>query len=551
MKFLGTLPGRKIKNEDPMCRYKSAHSNLYGADEMCYLERLAGDKFYVVRPTTENIETTIQSWEQKKETTFLSPENKPFFDRALQFFKQEYGLLFDNCIAPDEELYSFIDYTKSPGFPGNYFHIRTKRELVNDPGYQKFIKEFHNRYWLPSPVYWTASPKREFKDKDEILINKIRMFQIPSFELLRSQLKFGKRVSLKMKNFKWSAYGFNPYGGGVDRLARTLLQKPNRFIYDISGWDKFLPIMSFLYESITQLLIETGQLWNDDLETEWFWTAQNTVVIRIKLPDGTVYEKDYGNPSGSGVTTRDNIFCHVMIVAYYLMKAYYQKYGEHCTFAQLRAQLVKLFGDDFIGSLDEEFDGVFKEGFMDGIFTEFGMKLKYIRGGYDHPLEDLEFLGFHFKHINGHWFPVWDVQRLASSFIYEDKDPMELKDFISKAYVLTMMSYPTDHFDHFAQAYKNLLLASIDNQDVVIQSFLSMGPVTPEMANAAYLGFESSEIFDFFIPQDGIHIKFTDWLVYHTQIMAESFTEEEEQINNDFCQSSCAWGETPQRFSKR
>lgn len=486
------------------------------------MKDIARDVFYVVAPTYKNIETTIKTWDEKPEYTYSSDQELLKF--AIGFLTVEYRDYMKDCKSQSEELYSYIDYTKSPGFPGNYFNITTKRELLSDPGYRKFCEE-NNHYYIPKLPVWTASPKKEFKLMEDILKDKIRMFQIPPFELLRSQLKFGKRISLRLKMEKWSAYGFNPYSGGANGLAMQLLTKPWRFIYDVSGWDKFLPVMNELYSVIKQ---NCGyDEWSYFEKSEFDWMVQNTVNHILKMPDGSTYLKKYGNPSGSGCTTRDNILAHVMILSYALAEAYRKKNGVMPDYSLLAQQIIYLFGDDSICAVDDEFSFICNEEFLAEVYGRFGLKLKFFVGGFEEPLENLSFLGFTFKKIKKFYYPCYDVVRLASSMIYEDADTLDRSAHLSKAYVLTIMSYPTQHFGIFNKAYKNLLDSVSKPLDETEASLKRMGPVTERMCEMVYQGLEASIFSDFFYSiGGGTKFDYVD------------------------LKPSDAWGETPQRFSQ-
>ncbi len=165
--------------------------------------------------------------------------------------------------------------------------------------------------------------KVEYCNKEDRAAHKIRLFQIPPVELLLGQLMFGKQISLNLMGYHWSAYGFNPFSGGFPALATSLLRKPRRGCYDVSGWDKFIPLMRTLYASLTKFM----SFRSPEEEAHWKWVFKNTVAYFFKSDDGRVFLKTYGNASGTGVTTRDNIFMHVILFASALFEAYFQKNG--------------------------------------------------------------------------------------------------------------------------------------------------------------------------------------------------------------------------------
>lgn len=426
----------------------------YGSSYLGELIGLAGDEFFIVIPTRKMVENMIQTWEDRPVCDLGKVR---WLDYALEFLKINYGHIFKDCVSSDEEVFSYMNMTTSGGYFAVYFGLRTKREVFSDLGFQKFFRDF----CYETPGLWSVSPKKEILPIANIDAGKCRLFVIPDAILVFNQLKFGKKASLRLKDLGWSAYGFNPYNGGVDRLAQRLLKKVVRFYYDVSGWDKFLPLLSAVYRMIQGCT----NLDDERLMKQFHWTVVNTVVMFCKMYDGSVYVKDYGNGSGSGTTTRDNILAHIIIIVVILCTAFYDKFCELPTFAYLDSQIIKLFGDDSICSVDEEFDYVLRDGYVANIFTLFGMKLKFFYGGYDYPLEKMEFLGFSFFETKGGYLPLYDEKRLATALIYDGVNSNTREAFTSKLFAVTYMSYPCNHhnmFLHYAQEIARFMTSCHD-----------------------------------------------------------------------------------------
>jgi len=233
-------------------------------------------------------------------------------------------------------------------------------------------------------------------------------------------------------------------------------------------------------------------------QREYFdWVIRHTCEFVSVLWDGDVILKSYGNCSGSGTTTRDNILMHVIIAAAFLSEAYYIKMGELPTFHLLCQQCVKLFGDDSVFAVDLEFEHVLyrqneEDGFLNQFFKRMGMKLKFLHGGVDYPIDKMEFLGFRFHLIGDRYYPYYDPIRLATSFIHTNDKSDKLEAFISKCFVLTMMSYASEHKRLFLDAYK-ALLDSVKTHEITpgIQGFLNIGPLSDRVLENFYSGAES------------------------------------------------------------
>lgn len=486
LEIVGTLPGSDLKEGRKFTRRISPYAKLYGNVSYGELVDIAGDTFYVVQTTNSNYYTTVNSWDQKPDYSY---KGTPKHNFGLAFLEQYYGDIMVDCVASSEEVCEYIDWSKSPGWPHTYYGFRTKAELVAALSHTLF---FERTSTLP---IWNVSGKVEFKNKAEIEANKIRLFQIPSFELLYSQLKFGKRISNRLLNKHWSAFGFNPYSGGFDRLARRLLSKRWRGCYDVSGWDKFMSLLEDIYLIVAKKSLPG--ISEFDL-TEFIWMVQNTCHFLLKTVDGNVLRKTYGNASGSGTTTRDNIFGHVIIFAAGLYKAYLEKNGVPPTMMQVAEQIVALYGDDNVFAVDDEFSLICDPDFLAKHLADYGLKLKFFFGGLDADLHTLSFLGANFKEINGLWYPEYDVIRLATTMVYE-KGKMQLSQHLSKAFTLMVMSRPTKHFKVFYKAYDNLVNSDIvqnNLDDTTVRAYAFIGLPEVVTIDAFYTGQESSGIDD-------------------------------------------------------
>lgn len=493
--YQGTVPMRTRTNEGGPTMHRNLLQLKKYPDSFSKLKELAGDEFFIVNPNRELIENMMKAWDQRPPFVV----DVPFLDVALQFFDFHYSDIFKESVSLDDMVYDMIDMTKSPGYPGSLFTIRSKRSAYAD---RAFIhhKDEMKRDGFPRVAFHKVTPKVEFLPKSNIEMGKCRLFVIPELLLLESQIKFGKLISLRLREYKWSSYGFNPYNGGCNRLAQRLLSKRVRFFYDVSGWDKFLGLLSRVYDSVRRF---NGYCrWNKEEQKEFDWMVENTINMFCVFYDGSVYEKRYGNGSGSGTTTRDNILAHVIIVATILIAAYYDKYGKHPHFSFLQSQVINLFGDDNISSVDEEFDSVLKENFVADIFASFGMKLKFFFGGLDYPLSSMEFLGFKFFETKMGYIPLYDEKRLATSMVYRGVNSNTREAVLSKTFVLMMMSYPCEHHCYFRE-YSKQLARSIEDyglsetERVMIDLILS---TTDEVFLSTFLGLESSNsrVLEFF-----------------------------------------------------
>lgn len=492
LEFLGTVP-ISTRMGDHIDHYRRISSVAHVSTHSNALIELAGEQFYVVNPTVEMVETVLNSWEQRPPFD----EKPPSLDKALEHLSFFYKEIFANCKASDEQIYEWLDLSRSPGYPGTQFKLKTKMDQLQDPGFQAYKQEFRfNRR-----AFHKITPKVEILPLENIKQKKCRLFVIPELLLVLSQIKFGKMISLRLKKFGWSAYGFNPYNGGCNKLAEELLSKPVRFFYDVSGWDKFINLLRKIFEIIKK---HCGyETWTDEEREEFDWMVENTCEMDCVFYDGSVYRKKYGNGSGSGTTTRDNILGHIIIMAAMLYHAYFLKYDKYPDPFLVQRQIIRLFGDDSICAVDIEFEYILNKGFVEQMFASFGMKLKFFYGGIDYPLEKMEFLGFKFFKTEHGWIPLYDEVRLATGMIYNGVHSNSREAILSKISVLSFMAFPCAHYSIF-KSYA---------QDVA-KYFHSQGNLTPseealidlilytqsEELLSIFLGLESSsrEVFELF-----------------------------------------------------
>lgn len=459
-KIVGLLPKSGVLSHQIYRRNKSPYFSEYkNLKAIKFLKDLAGDKFATVVASQENVDKTVKSWDK------YGPEDATCFNQlktelliSKEFFKMEYGALFKDIIAEAEEIMDSFDLTKSPGFPATHQGIRTKERY-----FKSDISKLMEALRHILPVIYNGVPKVEVKDMVDILERKIRIFCVSPAHYLYFQKKFTLRLSERFKLFKWSAYGINLYSSGANKLCTHLLGKWARFCYDISGWDKFIPLMSLIYDIQRELMKDNNEY--NDFKEDFEWVAQNLTDMLIRLPNGEVLLKRLGNPSGSGSTTLDNIRMHIILYSTLLAKAYFDKNGEYPTLGLIAEQIAYIFGDDIIGAIDESFSLFVDRNWLATHLRMFNLELKFLyinTTNYrderdfldDESQKPLSFLGATFIKKRESFIPCYDPERLAHSCVYDLKK-IELPGYLSKIMTLTIMSYGSGYFQQFLAFFKD------------------------------------------------------------------------------------------------
>lgn len=510
--FRGIVPsGSNIKSNLPYARNTHPLASKIGLSNLGKLKQIAGDKFYLAIPTVDNINFSVATYEARPPCSY----HDIYHSKAFDFINNEYGSLLKDSMLTSEQVWEYIDLSKSPGYPANARGFPNKRSLLTYPPFTQYL--FENKHINTRPI-WCVHPKEEFKELEDLKKNKIRLFTIPPLDLLYEQVRFSKRSAERLKLFKWSAYGFNPYRGGTNNMAQKLLKYRIRLFYDISGWDKFLPILCELYERFIE---PNSNIHPSDLDN-YMWMAFNTYNFMFKTPQGHVFLKKYGNPSGSGATTRDNIFAHIVILASALIECYYNKFKLYPAYAWLSDQVVFLFGDDNIMSLHDDFSLILENDFLFKHFEKYGMKLKFLHGGIDFPIEQMQFLGFYFQEQEGIYIPRYDIERLCTSAVYSNGRDRSREAFTSRLFILMIMSYPTKEvFPYFRSAFNewaSFLFTIYEVLTPTEKAFYDMASITDDAIFGLYNGYESSVDFSFFLStqrmEDGINYS---WLTQEFQ----------------------------------
>jgi hypothetical protein len=404
----------------------------------------------------------------------------PLWDSAIERVYDRYGRLFadieHNCIATLDDIVADMDMTRSSGVPWGMLKMKTKGDCFRSPVFRNYLA--HPELMVP-PV-WKVVDKSEWYHANDIDSGKVRTFIIPPTDFLVLQKICFWRQNEAMKMRHSSAYGFNPYRGGVHRLALKLLRNPIFLSYDVRGWDRLLPHMREVYD-LRLSFIPEEMLYIAE------WVSDNTIITFLIYPDGTIVCKILGNNSGSGTTTSDNILAHDFISCLVLLEIF----GESPDL--LEAAVQALFGDDNVSSIPET--PVDLETTYRSIFRLFGLELDPFKTSRD--LRDMEFLGFKFEFRDGWWIPCYNEGRILASFCYEiDKKNESMS--ICKAYSLCVMSFggKRETFDLMCAALEVYLSTLLDSEDPTIQTFVALGPPSYEDCFSFFTGRESDPFSD-------------------------------------------------------
>lgn len=457
----------RYRLDDPL--YASLPENLRDVN------RFAGP-YYRSSPSKSSVYTSIKKCD-------LSPvklyKHRPFWTRAKDLVFSKFYERFDShsSEAMLDEVILRVNLDTSPGAQWLKRGLKKKRSCLNDPTFLERISTDPVEWY---PPLWKVAGKTEWSLDVDIDRDKVRTFIIPPFDYLIWQEILYMHQNESLKDIWWSAYGMNPYMGGTDRAARKLLRRGRMFVtYDVSGWDRKLPIMSTIYKL-------RNHFKRDQIIRVAEWVTKFLIDSYLILPDGVVVRKRCGNNSGSANTTPDNILAHCMILSYTLLTLF--DGDESCVLDSV----AYIFGDDCVLSLPVLVESDFVERVFRSCFLDFGLALDPF--SVTESLEGHEFLGFRFHKLGGSWIPSFKPERLAASFCYAIGAENNVGAQLSKAWSLLVMAAGASRslFDAMRLCVLEYFSMLKSSHDKVVRSYLDIGVPTYSHCVAFYLGLESS-----------------------------------------------------------
>lgn len=430
------------------------------------LEKYFGD-FYINSGSQHNYDLSVA----KLDLVPVKPSN---LGNVLSFLQKKLRLDLCAPLSTESLMANFVMNTAS-GAPWSYLGYTKKEDCFCD---RKFCGYLLSDSWMSDKQVWKVVPKREWYRLEDIKAGKVRTFIIPPVELQFWGALLYRSQNEKLKNFWWSAYGFNPYGGGVDRMVMRLGRKNRIYVfYDVKGWDRRLSIMREIYN-----------LRNYGRETvkQYVVAAKKFIKSILLLRNGLLILKEIGNNSGSPNTTGDNILGHMVILLWTLSQYIFPDW----TLDEIAEWIVAfLYGDDNLLSLPDEgqSEEELEEGFKKG-FADFGLELDPFVATRN--IEGCEFLGFKIAKYRTHYVPRYPVERLSVSFAHQKEKRCGIEKCMSKAWILTIMSFGSgqDVFFDFQSQYIAYLDGLPDSD--YVRALRRLGAPSYSDVEAFYLGYE-------------------------------------------------------------
>lgn len=400
--------------------------------------KLAGNYCYT-KSTKKHLDVSVRKMDKQPCYKFL---DDPYYERAFDYVKRKFEDGLTQPHMTPSEILADLDLTKAPGFFETWRGFRTKADCVLGG----VLSEYMKPEMLDEVPIWKVSGKNEIKETDDYVGKfKQRTFIIEPFNMLWHDKRIFGNQSNGLKNNWWSAYGFNPYDGGVGSLWTTLSRFRRYWEWDVVGYDRIFALMAEVCKIRTSFSAP-------DPFTQW--VTDNKIRSILVLPNGDIISKYWGNNSGSGTTTGDNIIGMSIILSHAFFRAgLNEKQVDELVHAFI-------FGDDVLGGDNLEFSDEFMRELFISTFALYGYTLDPLI--ISHSIEGMSFLGFELHEMDSHFVPKYKLPRLAFSFANAVSDSEDTEKELSKMMSLMLMSvgHGREVYDLFRLSLKQSILRS-------------------------------------------------------------------------------------------
>lgn len=390
-------------------------------------------------------------------------------------------------ITPHESVY--IPKGTHPGDKYKTQGYRDKIEVMNDP---YSLKQVMDWYLNPQyPTLWKGSPKDgELLTRKKLESGDLRLFLIPgmdihytSLRLLQAQHElFAKNSHIKDWPFK---IGYSAQYGGFTQLCKLL--KSFMFIIegDCSKWDAsclreaffnfVIPLRVMLYNGV--------EMSKEEFKCKLEAMYEDVVRTMIIMPNGEIFIKDVGMPSGWFLTSDDNCIIHFAILLSWFV--------EHGKEDQLKRTMFALYADDHLIATDcKEFCSY--EG-RKAHYAKWGVTLKPEADRVSSDPVGHSFLGLTCSADERYGYvPMYNPEKALASLLVPGKNCSKFIRFV-RINALRVLCYFTPIYPFLSDLGREMLAekdCDIDPSEAAMVEWLSNWPTERSIRNL-WMGDES------------------------------------------------------------
>jgi hypothetical protein len=350
-------------------------------------------------------------------------------------------------------LVPYMNMHSSPGFPWTRGFdgappFQTKKALFayeNGQFMRKWWLEFFGRIsdsQYKVREWYTLSAKRELRKQKKIEEDKLRAYTAASWRSVMAGVAVCGDMNHKFYS-SWettSAFvGGSTFHGCWNKLCQRLNRHPNAFECDVTAWDSTLS--EFMIESFSRVM--WGNVCKQDKTTEnkvrWNNTFKEIYQSVVICPNGDVFLKNQGNPSGHPFTIVTNTIIHYMLFCYAWMLLAPEDMRDYQCFS--RNVELALCGDDSWFTVSNLCVKFFNVDSITEVWMSLGIKAKVEAVG-SGKLTDCNFLSQKTRMIPpGLYVPYPDTEKVISSLIWNSNAEHHIRWSYLKACALRISSF--------------------------------------------------------------------------------------------------------------
>jgi hypothetical protein len=296
-------------------------------------------------------------------------------------------------------------------------------------------------------IFFKVSGKQELLPKKKILDGKCRTFMFANTLVYFKSAQLFQDFNNKLKGV--CSVGFTPYYGGMQRLASEL--KGTIIEGDLTGYDRNFP--NFLFDVCRDLRLKVTSDFNEGDRAYIRFYYEQVKNTHLVLPDGRIVLKSGGNPSGTNNTTYDNTIGHAFVWLYMFRKLTKRDINVFLTFR------LRLYADDHIVAIPNEYKDVFSFSNRKSIYSEFGLQLKAEDDFISKDVDGHKFLGFKIVKYKSMYVPIFPEERAIVGLSKTDR---RLSKMTTEYYKELLIGYApllcfSKYFDKILEEEKNVM----------------------------------------------------------------------------------------------
>lgn len=306
--------------------------------------------------------------------------------------------------------------------------------------FQSYVDKISSVDYKCSEVY-TLSPKAEMRKKKKIESDQFRAFTAASWRNTAAGIAMCGDMAQKFYDswqFSAAFVGGTTFHGGWNKLFTRLHKHPNAFECDESFWDATL--QPIFIDSLRDIMWSFLDGESQTKENKIRWDNLFAEIVRSVLicPNGDLFFKFKGNPSGSFLTIVTNTMVLYMIFCYAWIVLAPKEMRDYASF--LRHVELALCGDDNLYTVSDVAKGFFNLEAIVSVWQSLGViaKAEAMAQG---PLKDRQFLSQKTVVIHGMYLPYPDYDKTVSSMLWHTHANHHVRWSFLKASALRLSTF--------------------------------------------------------------------------------------------------------------